>query len=285
MTTSGAALKSEVARPLTLLRFVLLFCGLAIGLTAAHADLPATIVLLKPSVILVGTFSATDNPRFNFRGTGFVARSGNGRAIGNLAVTNAHVLPDVTSPAPVERSLAIQVWRAPTDLMSLTAAGTWESRTAKIIAVDKLHDMALLSFDGPETPAVKLSSEAQREGAAIAFMGFPIGGALGFPHVTHRGIISAVVPPTSPVPNSGQLTALAVQQMRKDNNEIIYQLDATAYPGNSGGPVFDPESGAVIGVINSVLVKGGRESALTHPSGISYAIPIKHAQVLLKSIE
>ena len=35
----------------------------------------------------------------------------------------------------------------------------------------------------------------------------------------------------------------------------IFQLDATAYPGNSGSPLYDPESGEVIAVINMVFVK------------------------------
>jgi S1-C subfamily serine protease len=61
----------------------------------------------------------------------------------------------------------------------------------------------------------------------------------------------------------------------------IFQLDGTAYPGNSGGPLFDPATGKVLGVLNMVFIKGTRESALTHPSGISYAIPSEHIKQLL----
>jgi serine protease Do len=61
----------------------------------------------------------------------------------------------------------------------------------------------------------------------------------------------------------------------------IFQLDGTAYPGNSGGPLFDPGSGVVLGVVNMVFIKGTRESALTHPSGITYAIPAKYVTNLL----
>ena len=62
----------------------------------------------------------------------------------------------------------------------------------------------------------------------------------------------------------------------------MFQLDATAYPGNSGSPVFELDNGRVVGVINSVLVKETRESVLSNPSGITYAIPAKYIQQLLK---
>ena len=62
----------------------------------------------------------------------------------------------------------------------------------------------------------------------------------------------------------------------------IFQLDATAYPGNSGGPLFDPNTGEVLGVMNMVLIKGTRESALSQPSGIAYAIPARFVRELLE---
>ena len=40
---------------------------------------------------------------------------------------------------------------------------------------------------------------------------------------------------------------------------------------------------AVIGLVNMVLVKGSRESALSNPTGISYAIPVRHLQALLQA--
>jgi S1-C subfamily serine protease len=62
----------------------------------------------------------------------------------------------------------------------------------------------------------------------------------------------------------------------------VMQLDATAYPGNSGSPVFDQQTGRVVGVINSVLVKGNKEAALQKPSGITYAIPVRFVHELIK---
>jgi serine protease Do len=63
---------------------------------------------------------------------------------------------------------------------------------------------------------------------------------------------------------------------------LVYQLDATAYPGNSGSPVFASNSNDVIAIINKVFVSQGKEAALTNPSGISYAIPIRDLRKLAK---
>jgi S1-C subfamily serine protease len=113
-------------------------------------------------------------------------------------------------------------------------------------------------------------------------MGFPIGGVLGFSPVTHRGTVSSITAAALPTPTAVQLHSQAIRSLRNDSPFDIFQLDATAYPGNSGGPLFDPETGEVLGVVNMVLLKGTRESALTHPSGISYAIPSRFVLDLVR---
>lgn len=93
---------------------------------------------------------------------------------------------------------------------------------------------------------------------SIAFIGFPIGGVLGFSPVTHRGIISSITAIALPMPQARQLNESAIRRLREGSFDI-YQLDATAYPGNSGGPVLDVGTGRVVGVLNMVLVKGSKE--------------------------
>ena len=66
---------------------------------------------------------------------------------------------------------------------------------------------------------------------------------------------------------------------------FLYQMDATAYPGNSGSPVYDQKSGKVVAVINKVFVKRTKESVLSDPSGITYAIPVRYLQNMLSTIE
>ena len=60
------------------------------------------------------------------------------------------------------------------------------------------------------------------------------------------------------------------------------ELDGTAYPGNSGSPLYDPDDGTVYGIINSVFVQGTRENAISRPSGITYAIPGRYILEMLR---
>ena len=241
------------------------FAALAMTASSAHAELTTVIAANKPSVVAIGTFSATDSPRFTFRGTGFVVGGG------TSVITNFHVLPPAADGA-TGPPLMVQVVRGPNQL---------EGRPARVVASDRTHDLALLRIEGAPLPALPLGdSEPVPEGTAIAFTGFPIGGVLGFSHVTHRGIIASVTRIALPAASAQQLSARALAELRNGAFEI-YQLDATAYPGNSGGPVYDVQTGRVIGVINMVLVRGTRESALTNPTGISYAIPVRFVRELL----
>lgn len=240
----------------------------ALALTAlpAHAGLPELVRAAKPGVVLVGTYSETDSPRFQFRGTGFVV--GDGRQV----VTNAHVLPEPGAAPRPDRRLMVQVWRGGVD---------WEGRPAEVQTLARASDLALLRIAGDAVPPLTLgSAELLAEGSEVALIGFPIGGALGFSHVTHRGLVSSVTRISLPQGNARALNPAAIRQLR-DGAFEIYQLDAVAYPGNSGGPVFDLRSGAVIGVVNMVLTKSARESALTAPSGISYAIPVARVLELM----
>lgn len=242
----------------------------AVGLSAPWAGPAAAgfielIEKTRPAILIVGTYNATASPRFTLRGTGFVV------ADGNLAVTNAHVLPASDQP-PDGSELVVQVRRGRELSM----------RSATVLEVDRPRDLALLRFSGEPAPALRLGdSDAVKEGQIIAFTGFPIGGALGFSPVTHRGMVSSITPIVLPAANGQRLSARSIRSVREGAFDI-FQLDATAYPGNSGGPVFDPDSGAVIGVINMVFVRGSRETALSQPSGITYAIPSNFIVPLLE---
>jgi S1-C subfamily serine protease len=234
--------------------------------TGARAGLVEVIEVTKPSVVAVGLYDPTGSPRFGFRGTGFAVNGGND------LVTNLHVLPQVPGDRPGVR-LAVLVRRPGAEP---------ELRDAAVVRSDDEHDLVLLRIQGPPLPPLPLADpEAVHEGTSIAVIGYPIGGALGFTPVTHRGIVSSITAIALPMPSSRQLNERTVARLRKGSFDV-YQLDATAYPGNSGGPVVDADTGKVVGVINMVLVKGTRESALTNPTGISYAIPARFVADLLR---
>jgi len=250
------------------LRILLLFAGLAfLASFPARADLVDAIARVKPSVVMVGTYKKLDSPPLKLRGTGFVI--GDGR----IVATNAHVVIDQNEGGELA-SIVVQVPGSTSEQ---------RMRSASVLALDKSHDLALLRIDGPALPALNLrDSGTVKEGQTIAFTGFPIGGALGFSPVTHRGMVSAITPIALPSGNAQQLKENVIRRLKSGSFDI-FQLDGTAYPGNSGGPLFDVDTGDVIGVINMVLVKGTKEAALSHPSGISYAIPGNFLRDLLNN--
>ncbi len=247
-----------------MLGFGLMLLGVALNtFSVAAAELPDLIGRIQPSVVAVGTYRPSGSPRQRFSGTGFVV--GNG----HLVVTNHHLLPTNLDTARREQ-LAVFSGRG----------RQARFHAAKIVARDPVHDLALLYITAP-LPALALAeARPVRAGTEIVFTGFPIGMALGLYPVTHRGIVSAISPMAPPQAGSKVLTAKMIRAMR-DPYDVL-QLDATAYPGNSGSPVLDRRNGRVVGVINSVLVKGSKEAAIADPSGISYAIPVSFVHALLE---
>lgn len=233
------------------------------GVCAADA-LPDTVARIKPSIVGIGTYSAVRRPPAMLLGSGFVI--GDGR----LAATNLHVVAKELDDTYKE-SLVVFVGRG------REAA----YRPATVVAQDERHDLALLAFEGEALPPLTLAAATSpREGTAIAFTGFPIGAVLGLYPVTHHGIVSALTPLAVPATDARQLSPGKIAALR-DPYEVL-QLDATAYPGNSGSPVYLQDTGQVVGIIDQVFVKGRKEDVLRDPSAITYAIPVTHLATLLE---
>ena len=248
------------------LRSIGLLLAVLAHMAAAHAQLPEAVRKIKPSVVAIGTYQRTRSPAFLFRGTGFAV--GDGRKV----ATNAHVLPLSVDQEKLEQ-LVVAV---------PGVDGQAQIRGATRIAVDAAHDLAVLRIDGDALLPVDLASgETVLEGREIAFTGFPIGSALGLTPVTHRGIIAAVTPIGIPQSNARQLNPRMVKRLA-EGAFAVYQLDATAYPGNSGSPLYEIDSARVVGIINMVFIKGTKENAMASPSGITYAIPVRYLHELLE---
>ncbi|WOJ98259.1 serine protease [Congregibacter brevis] len=248
---------------------LLLLSPVAIGI-----ELPDLLERLTPSVVGVGAAyplrtPTGGHPPRRLMGTGFVVESG-GKS---YVITNAHVIPtDLDNDG--REQLAVFSGRG----------NNSQQRFAQLLKNDAEHDLAVLSYEGAQLPPMTLASGSQiRAGERVAFTGFPIGAVLGLYPTTHEGIVSAITPVARPVDRGRELSAVQVSRLRKPFD--VYQLDAIAYPGNSGSAVYRVRTGEVIGVMNSVFVKESRETLLSAPSGIAYAIPVAHLQVLLEELE
>lgn len=239
-----------------------------------HAQsLVDVVALVQESVVGVGAAypkrapTGGNSPRRLF-GSGFAITDERKRFI----VTNYHV---VDQRLDDQRGEHLAVFSG--------SGSTAVEHEAAVIAYDEPHDLALLSYKGRALPPMALASEdLVRVGERVAFTGFPIGAVLGLYPATHEGIVAAVAPIARPVDKGRELNAVQMRRLRKPF--WIYQLDAIAYPGNSGSAVYLQSSGHVVGVMNSVYVKESRESLLERPSGISYAIPVTHLIRLLESV-
>ncbi len=231
---------------------------------SVSANLVETVKQIKPSIVGIGVYTPTGQPKNQLYGSGFVIGDG------SYVVTNSHVI-DKELDASLLQELAVFTGKGRAAKVQL----------AELVANDEEHDIAILKMSGRALPAMTLANNDFRdEGSAIAFTGFPIGSVLGLYPVTHRGIIAAITPTIIPVDDSRQLSIAMLKRLR--DPYLVYQLDATAYPGNSGSAMYDVKTGQVIGIINKVFVQESKETVISKPSGITYAIPVKYLHNLLK---
>ena len=242
--------------------FYLLFIASLIS-PVCLASLVETLAVIKPAVVGIGVHTPTGRPKNALRGTGFVI--GNGQYV----VTNHHVLPVELDTSLLQKMVVFSGSGKKPNVLP-----------AEIVARSEYYDLAILKLNTPPLPAMKLAkAEYHDEGSYVAFTGFPIGAVLGLYPVTHRGIIASITPSVIPVADAKQLSLKVLKRMR--DPYLVYQLDATAYPGNSGSALYDINSGEVIGIINKVFVQSTKEAVISQPSGITYAIPVRHLRSLL----
>ena len=234
---------------------------------ARAAELPEVIRKIKRSVVAVGTYQRLRRPPAKLLGTGFAV------ADGHHVVTGAHILPESLQEKPRE-DLAIFIKRGD---------GEAEIRPVSVAAKDEAHDVAILKVPGPAlAPAVLGDDRIVEEGLDIAFTGFPIGTVLGLYASTSRGIVAAITPISLPQVSPSLLDPKMIRQLREGFS--VFQLDATAFPGNSGSPMYAARTGTVYGIVNSVFVKDTKERVLQDPSGITYATPIRHARAMIETL-
>ena len=233
------------------------------GTPPAEAKLVSQIRKVRPSVVAVGTYYFKDSPKIRYHGTGFAVGDG------TLIITNAHTIAQIEEE---QRFKQLRVFHR--EFQS-------HGRRVSLLKRDDEHDLAVLKLEkGIMLPLKLADSGSVQEGEAVALTGYPIGLILGLHPSTHAGIISAISPIVLPSPTARTIKKETVEYLRRPYK--VFQIDATAYPGNSGSPVFRISSGEVIGIINMVFVKGKKENILKEPSGITYAIPANFARSLIE---
>ena len=112
--------------------------------------------------------------------------------------------------------------------------------SAKILAKDKLLDLALLKVDLRKTDFIHLSKDAPKKLQRIIAAGYPLGKNLSDDLKFTSGIISSL-------------------KGLNDDSTLI-QIDAALNKGNSGGPIIDEESGDLVAVAVAGLDKSLTES-------------------------
>lgn len=217
-------------------------------------------------MVAIGLYSPLKQSGSQMRGTGFVIDDG------RWVVTNHHVVDELLDPTVVEHYVVLH-----------GQGKSVKTLKATIEAIDPQHDLALLRIQEPLPSANLAQRDLLPAGTEIALTGYPLGAVLGLYASTHRGYIASVSPDAIPTTQTQRLTADMLSRL--ENPDLIYQLDATAYPGNSGSPIYRPETGEIVGVINKVFVVAGKESAISTPTGISYAIPVVHVHKLLERVK
>jgi serine protease Do len=233
-------------------------------LPAGAASLVEAIKDTKRSVVAIGTYQLLGQPPVRLLGTGFIV------ADGGYVITNAHVLPKELDAKNQESLQAFYGIEAQAKNYELD-----------VVAEDEVHDLALLRIIGnTKLPALSLSGTMAPEGTRAAITGYPLGSLLGLYPITHEGIISAVKERSFAAYNQGELTAERVRRLRA--SFVVYQIDTNAYPGNSGSPLYDPETRKVLGVVQSVGVRDKtQKSAIEAPTGFTFAVPARFVSELL----
>lgn len=177
------------------------------------------------AVGLLRTYASAQE-RVNPLGSGFIV-SNQGHV-----VTNYHVVSDCND---------------------IVFAGRGLTGRARVIAVDKVNDLALLQADRALSSSLRLRDNARiRLGEAVLAFGFPL-----------QGIATSSLQLTT-----GTISGLA----GLGDDSRFLQFTAPVQPGNSGGPLVD-ESGNVVGVVASKLSALWAAHAISDiPQNVNFAL-------------
>jgi S1-C subfamily serine protease len=193
---------------------------------------PRVFRALRPSVVLFTMRIPSDDPK---KKGAFDEAYGSGLIVasgawGSQILTVEHVIHDA-------RDLKVTI-------------GDRRKIPAHTIARDEKDDLALVQTDARDLKVAKLGASSHLDpGSAIGVAGYPIPDAF-----QDEGLGT-----------STSVFAGRISSVRRD----ALELDVPVIPGESGGPVFDAETGDVIGLA---------ESRFEEEKAIGFAIPIDDAK-------
>ncbi len=130
-----------------------------------------------------------------------------------VVVTNAHVVAGVQRP-------------------SVRVGGEGRSYDGKVVVFDPVRDLAVIDVAGLPAPALTRAADLGRGDSAVV-AGFPLNGPYRLDSARVRDVITA----------RGEDIYGSKPSVRE-----VYSLFARVQPGNSGGPLLDPQ-GQVVGVV------------------------------------
>lgn len=190
--------------------------------TPAHAD---DVSATGRGVVRVVTIAIVDDEVVGFgHGSGFAVAP-------NRIVTNAHVV-ELADRYPGNVVIGI-----------VPSEGS-KSYQGKVIAIDKVRDLALIEFTGTRLPTVALYTGPVDEGGHVTALGYP-----GNVDLATARSAADYIHPASPIRSEGVFSG-----RRQMSGTDVLLHTANIARGNSGGPLLDP-CGRVIGV-NSAITRG-----------------------------
>jgi S1-C subfamily serine protease len=305
-----------MAKRIVILGF-LIICALAaqaeqsekVGTKPTRMTLPEAIEFVRPSVVQIsaridpprnpnGPIQIPGRPTISPIGTGFMVNAE------GYVITARHVVEFFQSlQVPGNKRLLIGVAVPNLDNVGgLSIRGSFAEVDCDIVEEDALHDVALIKmkqnpFTGGmgtfmKTPTGSigylhkvafLSPDRPRDGEHIAVSGYPLSSTV---LITTSGSVASA-------------WAFRTEQSHPENAPTgfmmpttidSYLVDMHVNHGNSGGPVYSVEDGAVIGICVSINLVPVEHSANTNPtdlslsfnSGLANVVPTRYIIDLLK---